>query len=139
MINRKLAIEELKNRLKTAAVELGLKDLKINPSTPIDGKKLPAIYMHTGPDVVVKPGSQRWHGYPAIREAELVIELFDKESGDIDELCKKVKTIVFSEKPANLNMMRETRSFGPTGFGLPGVLFAQIFIAMTYVDHGPNN
>ena len=137
MMNRDLAIEELKGRFKANASTLGLKDLKVNPSAPIDGKKLPAIYMHTGNDVVVKSGTQRWHGFPAVREAELVIEIFEKESGDISGLCSKARAIVFSEPPANLKGIRETRSLGPTGFGLPGVLYAQIFLAMTYVDHGP--
>jgi len=138
MENRNLAVTEIKERFKLKASELGLKDLKLNPSAPIDGKKLSAVYLHIGPDRVVKSSTQNWYGFPAMREAEFVIELFDKETGDIDGLCKQARKIVFSKKPENLNGIREVSSLGPTGFGIPGVLFAQITFAMTYVDHGPN-
>jgi hypothetical protein len=137
MEQREAGIVELKGRLETQVAALGLKALKRNPTSPIVENQIPGVFIHEGDDDIAKRSNGNWAGYPATRRVKLHFELFTFEKADIKGLLKQVRNILFSDRLVSGCTILETGTFGPANNGVPGILYMQLIISLTYTDQGP--
>jgi len=140
MLQRDIAIEELKERIRAAKTDLGIKALKHNPDSPATESQIPGIFIHEGEDSIVKPGTQTWSGYPVIRRVEIYFEILTTGGrSQVKEMHRKLRDVLFQAPLTCGVVIREVKAFGPAGNGVPGVLFMQLIISLTYTDQGPTN
>ena len=57
---------------------------------------------------------------------------------DIKKLYRNVRSVVLADNPivADNTFIREIRTEGPNGYGLPNVIGMQLVLAMFYTDEG---
>jgi len=139
MIRREEGLVEIYNRIKTERVALGLKAFKRTPTKPIDENSLPCIFMSEGIDEVVDHSSRSTTGYPCKRNLEVTLEIVTDRDTDIKQLYTDVRSVVFTGGVIvadNNTFIREIRTEGPTGYGLPDVLGMQLVLVLVYTDAG---
>lgn len=138
MRNREDAIIEIVQRLTDAREVLGLKKLKRSPTKPISKSHLPCIFIVEDTDEIVKHSTRGALGYPARRVLEIVLEIVSDSSYDIKQLYRDIRATVLANNPvvADDSFIRELRTEGPTGYGLPDVLGMRLVLALTYTDSG---
>jgi len=151
MIKKEAALLEIKSRIKTVKDSLGLVTFVRTPTVPVDAQEMPAIFMIEGVDHITKYGSRKPTGYPAKRVAEVVIELItskkDSDGNDVD--IKSMYRTVRSTIMINVNpllkedgspdptvFIREARTEGPSGYGLPDVVGMRLVLELFYTDEG---
>ena len=135
MIKREQAVQEIKGWIVDEAAAHGLKAIKRTPTAPPN--VFPAVFIHEGDDVIVKPSRQKWHGYPAERAVELIIEMWTLEDTDIKALFGQIRNLLFAGKLSNSCGMKELRAYGPFNGGVQGAVCMQIVLALSYTDSGP--
>jgi len=138
MKNREDAIVAVVQRLTDARVSLGLQKLKRSPTTPINKDHLPCIFIVEDVDEIIKHSTRGVLGYPCRRVLEIVLEIITDNSYDIKNLYRQVRSTVLANNPvvADDSFIRELRTEGPTGYGLPDVLGMKLVLALTYTDSG---
>ena len=139
MIRREEGLVEIYNRIKTERVALGLKAFKRTPTKPVTEENLPCIFMIEGVDDIVKPVARNQAGYPCIRNLEVTLEIVTDKDTNIKQLYTDVRTVVFTGGVIvadNNTFIREIRTEGPTGYGLPDVLGMQLVLVLVYTDAG---
>ena len=149
MDDRDLALKEIKDRITLKKDDLGLTTFRTNVTRPVSERDLTCVVLHEGDDYIVKYSPRTSHGYPATRTMEVVLEIIVLDTVDIKALYRQLRRVVFSEKgvePQVFNprlttnnkttFIRENRSEGPTGYGLPGILGMRLVLDLVYVDGG---
>jgi len=137
---RELGILEIIDRLKTYKDVLGLKTFKRSPTTPISETNLPCVFLHEDIDEIIKESGRGGLGYPATRTLEVVLEIVTGGTADVRQLYLKVRAAVLKDgcRIAPNTFIKEIRTEGPTGYGLPDVLGMKLVFALTYQDEGIN-
>ena len=139
MINREDGLVEIYNRIKAERVTLGLQAFKRTPTKPIDESYLPCIFMIEGVDDIVTPSARTGTGYPCKRNLEVTLEIVTDKDTNIKQLYTDVRSVVFTGGVIvadNNTFIREIRTEGPTGYGLPDVLGMQLVLVLVYTDAG---
>lgn len=138
MQNRENGLLEIFKRINDNRVALNLNGLKRSPTTAIDEKFLPCIFMVEDVDEVIESSSRGKFGYPMRRRLEVVLEIVSSKSYDIKKLYRDVRSTVLADTPvvADNTFIREIRTEGPTGYGLPGILGMRLVLRLTYTDTG---
>ena len=144
MINRENGLLEIYERIKAKRIELGLTSFKRTPTNPIKEPDMPCVFMMEGIDNIVKHSSRGNTGYPCTRALEVELEIVVNKSVDIMALYRQLRSVVFTSrdgsgmKNARLSdgtSIRENRTEGPTGYGLPDVKGMSLFLDMIYTDN----
>jgi len=139
MIRREEGLLELYKRVKDEREALGLMAFKRTPTMPINEDKLPCVFMIEGPDEITKYASRGQTGYPVDRVLEVTFELVSNRDLDIKTLYRGVRSAIFvggivvADKST---FIREIRTEGPTGYGLPDVTGMRLVLALRYTDDG---
>jgi len=138
MNNRELGLQEIYNRVSAAKDTLGLKAFKRTPTSAIDEKYLPCIFMIEGMDEVTEINQRGRFGYPMRRQFEVVLEIVTEGTFDVKKLYRDVRTVILAGTPtvADGTFIREIRTEGPTGYGLPNMLGMRLVLLMFYTDDG---
>ncbi len=140
MDRREEGLLEIISRIKAAkdADSLAVTSFKRNPTSPVNVDDLPCIFMLEGEDPIVKRASRDMLGYPAERELEVTLELITTADIDIKSLKKNLRIAVLKDGAivAPNTFIREVRTEGPTGYGLPDVLGIRFVLSMRYIDAG---
>lgn len=147
MDNREDSLLELYERVKLNRTDLGLKSFKRTPTNPIADTDMPCLIMLEGVDNIVAHGSKNSSGYPVRRALEVTLELITTKDTEIKTLLKDLRRIVFTERstdppvyrarlvPDNrTGFIQESRTEGPTGYGLPNVLGMSLVLDLVYTD-----
>lgn len=140
MDKREDGLVEIYRRIK-AAKDLGTLDIlsfQRSPTVPVNTVDMPCVFMIEGEDEIVKRASRDIFGYPAERNLEIVLELIVQGSADIRKLHKDLRIAVLKDGASvtTNTFIREVRTEGPTGYGLPDVLGIRFVLSMTYMDEG---
>lgn len=139
MINRELGVQEIYDRLYAAVGDLGLKGLKRSPTTTVDEDFLPCIFMVEDVDEIVEHSARSSAGYPCKRMLEVTLEIIASRETDVKKLYSDVRSVVFGDGVVvadDNTFIRETRTEGPTGYGLPDVLGMRLVLILFYTDKG---
>ncbi len=139
MQNREDGLLELYDRIRNAREALGLRAFKRTPTKPIDENLLPCIFMIEGVDDIVDHSSRTQAGYPCKRVLEVTFEMITDRDVDIKVLYRNVRSVLFSEGVIvadDNTFIREIRTEGPTGYGLPDVLGMRLVLVLSYTDKG---
>ncbi len=139
MINRELGLLEIYNRILAKKDVIGLKGFKRSPTAPVDEKYLPCVFMLEGVDEITEHSSRKPTGYPAKRMLEVTLEIVSDRDADVKQLYSDVRSAVFSGGVVVADdgtFIRETRTEGPTGYGLPDVLGIRLILVLFYTDKG---
>lgn len=138
--NREIGLLAIYNRIKAAkeANTLVVTSFKRSPTKPIDENKLPCIFMIEGVDEVVKPSTRNPLGYPASRDLEVTLEIVSSATTDIKKLYRDVRLAVLKDGAVvtKNTLIREARTEGPTGYGLPDILGMRLVLLLSYMDEG---
>lgn len=138
--NREIGLLAIYNRIKAAktAATLVVKTFKRSPTEPIDASNLPCIFMIEGVDEIVKASNRNPLGYPAGRELEVTLEIVSSTTTDIKQLYRDVRLAVFKDGATvtKNTFIRESRTEGPTGYGLPDILGIRLILLLSYMDEG---
>ena len=133
MEKRELGLVEIKARIAAKRVALGLATFKRTPTRPAQLGDLPCVFMLEGVDDIFKRASRNQFGYPLHRSLEVVIELVVNKTITTDiknlfrDLRKSTFTIIdsdpveYSPIVADNVFIRESRTEGPIGYGLPDI------------------
>lgn len=135
---REDGLDTVYQRIYDSKETLGLKGFKRSPTKPIDEQYLPCIFMIEGIDEVSTISQRGQFGYPMRRELEVVLEIVSSREYDIKQLYRDVRSVILADTPvvAENTFIREIRTEGPTGYGLPDVLGMRLVLAMFYTDKG---
>jgi len=138
MQQREAALGVIYQRVKAQREALGLQSFIRTPTLPIDQSKLPCIYMDEGVDEVGEISSRYPAGYPSRRKMEVILEMVVSKGYDIKQLYRNVRNVVFTGgvNVADDSFIREIRTEGPTGYGLPDVIGMRLVLALFYTDDG---
>ena len=139
MLRREEGLVEIHARLVAARDTIGLKGLKRSPTTPIDEKYLPCVFIIEDTDIIMKESGRSSHGYSTKRLLEVTLEMIASKESDIKLLYRVVRSAVFEGGiivADNNTFIREIRTEGPTGYGLPDVLGMRLVLALSYTDDG---
>jgi len=140
MDKRELGLLEIYNRIKDAKTsgDLVVKSFQRNPTVPVNLQDLPCIFMVEGEDEIHKRSSRNPLGYPAERTLEVLLELIVDGATDIRRLFKDLRIAVLKKGAivATNTFIREIRTEGPTGYGLPDVLGIRFVLSLSYMDDG---
>jgi len=139
MINREAGLVEIYDRIAAARVALGLAAFMRTPTKPIDESKLPCIFMLEGVDDIVKYSARTKTGYDCNRLLEVTLEMVGNRDTDVKMLYREVRSVLFSGGVVVADgntFIREIRTEGPTGYGLPDVTGIRLVLALSYVDKG---
>jgi hypothetical protein len=138
--NRERGLLAIFERVKIAknSGALAVAAFKRSPTVPIAEAHLPCIFMIEGVDDIVKPSTRNPLGYPAYRDLEVTLEIISNAATDVKELYRNVRVAVFKDGAVvtNNTFIRETRTEGPTGYGLPDVLGMRLVLILSYMDEG---
>jgi len=127
------------NRIYTVRSSIGLKAFRRTPTKPINDKYLPCIFMHEGIDEIVEHSTRNQYGYPCKRALEVILEIVSDKDTNIKQLYRDVRSAVFDGGVivADDNaFIREIRTEGPTGYGLPNVTSIDFVLLYQYTDTG---
>jgi hypothetical protein len=138
MQNREAGLQTIYDRIYQSRDTLGLKGFKRSPTRPIDEKYLPCVFMIEDVDEVIEISQRNTLGYPMRRQLEVVLEIVSDSSYDIKKLYREVRSVVLAGDPvvADNTFIREIRTEGPTGYGLPNMLGMRLVLSMFYTDEG---
>lgn len=138
MERRETALEVIYQRVKAQRETLGLKGFERTPTKPIGEYALPCIFMAEDVDEPVTVNSRSPEGYPMRRKLEVVLEIAAERSYNIKQLYRDVRKVVFTGgvNVADDSFIREIRTEGPTGYGLPDVIGMRFVLALSYTDDG---
>lgn len=139
MQRREEGLLEVYNRILNAKDVLGLKGFKRTPTSPVTEQYLPCIFMIEGVDEVVTHSSRGSSGFPCRRALEVTLEIVTNKDVDIKKLYRDVRSVIFSEGVIvadDNTFIREIRTEGPTGYGLPDVLGMRLVLALSHNDKG---
>lgn len=138
MKNREEALEEIYTILYNNRVVLGLRGLQRNPTEPIEEKYLPVIFIVEDVDEIIKVLSRSAGIYPCKRRLEVILEMVADTSIDIKKLYRDVRNTLFSNGILTVGntFIREVRTEGPTGYGLPKLLGMRLILEIVYDDDG---
>lgn len=140
MIDKETSIVEITGWLAAQAAVIGLKSVKRLQTVDPDRDKFPAVFIHEGDDVVVKHSSNSRSGYPVLRTADVVFEVWcDRNKNNIRTLHSGIRGAVFGGTFTSQVEIREKRTFGPINGSVPNVLVMQLVISLTYKDRGPTS
>ena len=142
MINREAGLVEIYDRIYAQRDTLNLKAFKRTPTIAVDESFLPCIFMMEGTDEVIEHSSRNQTGYPCRRALEITLELVTDGSPTIKQIYTDVRTVVCDGVVVvadNNTFIREIRTEGPTGYGLPDVLGMRLVLALVYTDNGNIN
>ncbi len=147
MDNREDALTELYERIKENRMDLGLVSFKRTPTNPISDANMPCVVMLEGTDSIVAHSSKNSVGYPVRRALEVTLELITTKDIAIKTVLRDLRRIVFTERgtdppvysarllPADrTGFIQESRTEGPTGYGLPNVLGMSLVLDLVYTD-----
>jgi len=147
MEQRFVAMQEIKDRFYEKKNDLGLLYLKDTPSGEIDPDQTPAILLTSGTDSIGKYSNRSDHGYPAQRILEVSIEaIINSRDIDVVDFFKNVRKTAFIGRGTNPEIVdiqvadgvfiRENRSEGPFGYGLPNMIGMRLVLDLLYTDNG---
>jgi len=138
MERREEGLVEIYDRIYAAKEILELKGFKRTPTTAIDENLLPCIFMIEDVDEVTEISQRDRFGYPMRRRLEVVLEIVTNRDYDIKKLYRDVRSTVLGDNPvvADNTFIRELRTEGPTGYGLPNMLGMRLVLNMFYTDTG---
>lgn len=137
MDNREAAIATLMARIKTNSVALGLKRLKLTPTSAAAKEDCPAVYLHEGDDEVMNESNGSWHGFPKVRQLQLIFEMWVVgDNAAAKTFFKQVRALVFSEKIDGVGMS-ELKTFGPYSNGIHDMRGMQLVMGIIYHDVAP--
>lgn len=148
MENRELGLLEIKARIKSDRVTLGLTSFKRTPTRPSSDEDLPCVFMLEGIDTIFKRASRNKLGYPAQRSLEVTIELVVSKiaTPDIKSLFLELRKTVFKVRDtdpvvyspiiADNVFINENRTEGPIGYGLPDIKVMRLVLDLIYTDGG---
>ena len=147
MDNREDSLLELYERIKVNREDLGLASFKRTPTVPIADTNMPCVVMLEGTDNIVAHSSKNSAGYPVRRALEVTLELITTKDTNIKTMLKDLRRIAFTERgtdpPAysarlvpkeRTGFIQESRTEGPTGYGLPNVLGMSLVLDLVYTD-----
>ena len=138
--NREIGLLAIYNRIKAAkdADALVVLSFKRSPTVPVNEAALPCIFMIEGVDDIVKPATRNPLGYPAYRDLEVTLEIISNAATDVKQLYRDVRLAVFKDGSTvtKNTFIREIRTEGPTGYGLPNVLGMRLVLILSYMDEG---
>ena len=151
MNNREDSLLEIYERIKAKRVSLGLTSFKRTPTEPIVDSDMPCVFMLEGNDSIIEYSSRDSLGYPLRRTLEVTLELVTSNSVDIKSKLQDLRRAVFAERntdltaPAvynprllstngNVGFIRESRTIGPTGYGLQDILGVSLVLDLVYTD-----
>jgi len=145
--NREDSLTELYERIKANRTELGLASFKQTPTEPIKDDDLPCVVMIEGVDNVIVHSSKNNAGYPVRRVLEVTLELITTKDTEIKTLLRDLRRIVFTERNTDppvynarllpsgrTGSIQESRTEGPTGYGLPDILGMSLVLDLVYTD-----
>ncbi len=150
MIKKEEALLSIKDRIETVKDSLGLVTFVRNPTVPVELSEMPAVFMIEGVDQINKYSPRSPTGYPAQRVAEIVVELITAEKinnvpVDIKLMYRTIRSAIMinanpllleNGKPDPTVFMREARTEGPNGYGLPDVSGMRFIMELFYTDKG---
>lgn len=143
MINRENGLLEIYERIKEDRTIIGLTSFKRTPTNPIQEEDMPCLFMLEGTDNIIKHSSRANTGFPVRRALEVTLELVTIKSTDIKSMYRKLRTSVFTSRTTGVFNSRvaedafinESRTEGPTGYGLPDVLGMSLVLDLVYTDN----
>jgi hypothetical protein len=140
MINRVNGVQEVYTRIYNSRATIGVKACMRTPTKPVDEKYLPCIFMVEGVDEVQQHSNRSKVGYPMKRVLEVELEIVADRDTDIHALYRGVRSAVFKDGDPVVadggTFIREIRTEGPTGYGLPDVIGMTLVLALFYTDEG---
>lgn len=145
MDSREIGIAELIARLKAKKTDIGLARFIETPSGEVDPDQLPAILLEEGPDQISSHSNRSQSGYPSKRVLEISFEcIVDTRNTDTRTFCRNVRRALFLDKDVdevnvqlgNDIFVREDRTEGPFGYGLPNVNGMRLILNLIYTDEG---
>ncbi len=147
MDNREDALLELYERIKVNRVDLGLVSFKRTPTNPISDSDMPCVIMLEGVDNIIEHGTRNNSGYPVRRALEVTLELITTKDTAIKTTLRSLRKAVFTERGTDppvysarlvpntrTGFISESRTEGPTGYGLPNVLGMSLVLDLVYTD-----
>jgi len=143
MINRENGLLEIYERIKANRSGIGVLSFKRTPTAPIQEEDMPCIFMLEGTDNIIKHSSRGNTGYPVKRALEVTLEIVTNKEADIKTIYRKLRQYVFTSRVsgkfdsrvANNSFIHESRTDGPTGYGLPDILGMSLILDLVYVDN----
>jgi hypothetical protein len=138
MIDRMAALNAIKASITTARTTIGLKTFKWAAEDPsIDPDELCCVFLGVGADEIKKRSNRGHLGYPAAREAHIVIELVVNTGDPIEIMFQALrKAVLTNYQISDTSMIREIKSIGPIGYNVPGVKGASLILGLDYIDSG---
>jgi len=138
MIDRMAAMDAIKASITAAKTTIGLKTFKWAAEDPsINFDELSCVFLGVGPDDIKKYCNRGHLGYPAAREAQIVVELVVEASVSIETMFQALrKAILDNYQISATSTIREIKSIGPIGYNIPGVKGASLILGLDYIDSG---
>jgi len=136
---RELGMAEIMNRLDPLFELYPLKFLKRVPTERVTSQHMPCVLLLEGDDNIIKRHTGNYTGYPAQRVFNPIIEVWDLESGNVQNLRKQTLQMVLANNGLLVDkvILRESKTIGPFNLDEPGVLGMSVTFEMVYTDLGP--
>jgi hypothetical protein len=150
--NREDSLLEIYERIKVNKDLLGLVSFRRTPTEPVDAVDMPCVFMLEGADSIIEYSSRSSVGYPVRRTLEVTLELIVSKSKngdtDIKSKLRALRRAVFAERDSDpvaynprllpkgrTGVINESRTEGPTGYGLPDILCMSLVLDLVYTDN----
>lgn len=139
MINRENGLIEVENRLLPLMGTYPLVYFQRSPARTVGVDDMPCLLILEQDDEIIKRTSRTNIGYPVYRTLEVIVEVWDLESGDVRDLRDQVVGLLFVNDGvlSEGTIVRETKTLGPFNLGIPDVLGMRLVCNMSYQDEGP--
>ena len=145
--NREDSLLEIYERIKVNKDLLGLVSFRRTPTEPVDAVNMPCVFMLEGADSIIEYSSRSSVGYPVRRTLEVTLELITTKDVDIKSKLRALRRAVFAERDSDpvaynprllpkgrTGVINESRTEGPTGYGLQDVLGMNLVLDLVYTD-----
>jgi len=144
MQNRILGTQEIYRRLSLVKASYPLTKLLLTPDQPITATvDAPGALILEAEDSIVERAYKTFLGYPVKRQLEVVVELWDRTTGNIRTLYSACRQAILVQPNVQNGVLlqnvfvREEKTYGPFNLGNPGVLGFRVVFIMNYYDEGP--
>jgi len=135
-MERQTGVDAVYDRIKPLLTEQSLMYLKYRPTSPVGKGMFPCILLMEGEDNIISRKARDFIGYPLTRVLQLVVEVWDWETGDVMLLREEVlkKALTNGGRINTTTAIREAKSIGPFMADTAGILGVRIIFEMTYTE-----
>jgi hypothetical protein len=137
MISKEQGLLALEALLRPLMAVHSLKLFKRDIDFQVTEEYMPCLLIIEGDDTIIKTAGRSYISYPCIRQAEIVVEVWEASTGDVRTFRNNVIQRAFANGPQLLPgvVIKEQKTTGPFNMGIYGYLGMQIHFLMTYPDN----